>query len=71
MRAGLLCGIEEFWSVTSCHELCSAGTGDGRSVESGCKTRDISFCKLGLRCVIRPCSRPRPWERMEESASGE
>ena len=37
---------EELWSGTPCHELCDAGTGGGRSVQSGCKTHDISFCRL-------------------------
>ena len=38
--------IEELWSGTSCHEFYSAGTGDGKSAENGCRTHDISFVSL-------------------------
>ena len=64
MCAGLLVGL---WSCGAGHRAMSfynAGTGDGRSVESGCRTQDISFCGLGLRCAIRSRSRPRPWEHV-------
>ena len=56
--------------MTSCHELCGAGAGDGKSAESGCRTHDISFVSVDFAAQASTFE-VEPQEHMKESTSGE